>query len=96
MSAIKLEDKNLTGGMINVIWPTAIRLKNLGMSCTLTCEKWKLVHLFISISTLRAEGLFTNKIVLISSTSQFLVYGSIFMFDEILKAIKKALIKSYV
>lgn len=37
---------------------------------------------------LRAEGLFTNKIVLISFMSQFMVYGS--MLDEIPKAIKKA------
>ena len=64
-------------------------IQNLEMLCTMTHEKWKLVDLFITISLLRAKGLFTNKIVLISFTLQLMVYGSSSMFDKTFKPIKK-------
>ena len=55
------------------------------MSCELTYERRVLVYLFIAISTPRAEGIFTKKIVLISVTLQFMVYDNISMFGKMLK-----------
>ena len=61
------------------------------MSCELTYERRVLVYLFIAISTPRAEGIFTKKIVLISVTLQFMVYDNISMFGKIPKGAATAM-----